>query len=354
MTLNSNITLSKLKRRLLKHVWIARVLLLLGIAACGIILAFVLLMGFRLSEADRYARLVKSFLLPPTSGVKVIDGRINVLVMGKGGLGHDAPDLTDTLVLVSVDTNKKSITSISIPRDLWIAELRAKINASYHYGKLKEEDGGLILAKSIVEKVTGQSIPYAAVVDFMAFKDIVDAVGGIKVNVQRNFTDERYPIAGRENDTCGGDPDLKCRYQTVEFRTGSQMMDGETALKFVRSRNAEGDEGTDIARETRQQKVIAAIKEKLLNPLVYLNTLKLEALIKIVSIYVESDITQAEAAAMARYAFESRRNITSLVFPKELITSPPISKIYDNQYVFVPIGGTWDKIHEWVMSALEK
>ncbi len=268
--------------------------------------------------------------------------------MGKGGSGHDAPDLTDTMIFLSVNTKTKSITSVSIPRDTWIVEMRAKINSAYYYGNKKSEGGGLVLAKSVVEQVVGQPVTYAVVVDFSAFKDIVDALGGVTVTVDNSFTDNLYPIAGKENDLCAGDKTYKCRYKTVTFNAGPQIMNGETALEFVRSRHAVGDEGTDLARDARQQKVISAIKAKILDPKIYFDLRKIKALINITEKYVETDISTDQAAAIARYGFESSGNINSLVIPEDLLINPPISKTYDNQYVFIPVGGSWDKIHDWI------
>ena len=73
---------------------------------------------------------------------------------------------------------------------------------------------------------------------------------GNRCFIPKAFTDSQYPIAGKENDACGGDATFACRYKTVQFQAGSQHMDGKTALMYVRSRHAEGDEGTDFARGT--------------------------------------------------------------------------------------------------------
>src|SRR5690606_11303223 len=114
------------------------------------------------------------------------------------------------------------------------------------------------------EFVTGEPVHYAMVMDFSGFKEVIDTLGGVEVDVEHSFTDTEYPIAGRENDLCDGDPEYRCRYETIEFKQGRQYMDGETALKFVRSRHAEGDEGNDFARSACQQRVISAIREKVL------------------------------------------------------------------------------------------
>jgi len=113
-----------------------------------------------------------------------------------------------------------------------------------------------VLAKSVAEEIVGIPVHYAVVVDFDFFQKVIDELGGIEVDVETDFVDDRYPIKGREDDLCNGDPKFSCRYETVEFKKGLQFMDGGAALKFVRSRNAEGDEGTDLARIARQEKVI--------------------------------------------------------------------------------------------------
>ena len=258
------LTLSRVRRKLLRHLWLMRIFILSGIC----LFLFVGFLGLKLilrnTTVGEYASLFSDFVFTPSSRVKSIDGVTNVLIMGKGGAGHEAPDLTDTMIFVSIPEKDADVTLISLPRDIWIPELRAKINSAYYWGNQKASGGGLILAKSVVEEVVGKPIQYAVVIDFSEFKKIIDILGGVNVNVEHSLVDNKYPIAGKEDDPCGGDPELKCRYETVEFREGLQRMDGETALKFARSRNAEGDEGTDFARAARQQKVIEALKDRIL------------------------------------------------------------------------------------------
>jgi len=91
---------------------------------------------------------------------------------------------------------------------------------------------------------------------------MVDLLDGVEVDVENTFDDYRYPINGKENDLCDGDPEYDCRYEDIHFDQGLQLMSGETSLKYVRSRNAEGDEGTDFARSQRQQRLLLSFKEK--------------------------------------------------------------------------------------------
>lgn len=277
-----------------------------------------------------------------------------MLVMGKGGQGHEAPDLTDTMVLVSINSIDRKIVYISIPRDIWIPKIRAKINSAYYWGNQKTEGGGLILAKSTVEEIVGQQVNHAIVLDFKVFKEVVDVLGGIEVVVERAFEDDRYPIAGRENDICNGDPLFICRYETVKFEAGNQKMDGETALKFVRSRYAKGDEGTDEARQKRQQIIIGAIKNKILTADILLNPWKIKALYKVVTSSIETDIDMDTQAVLLREVIRSKSNLKSYIVPEDLLFNPPVSKFYDNQYVFVPVDGNWDKVKEWVLATFRE
>lgn len=320
-----------------------------------IILLFVLVATFLAFKYPLLAKAAVNFIKAPVSQVASTNGRVNILIMGKSGGTYDGADLTDTMILASVSLNGDSIKLVSIPRDIWVPEIRSKINSAYYWGKngstyftVEETGGGISFARKIVGKITGQPVGYGAVIDFSAFKDIVDALGGIEVNVENSFTDKLYPIKGRENDNCeeGG---YACRYETVTFEAGVQKMDGETALKFVRSRHAEGDEGTDIAREARQQKVIDAIKNKVLQPKTYLSIKKTLALLSIAEKYVETDIDFPTSGILARKILEGVDNISQNTFPEDLLVVPPTSKAYDNLYVFIPKAGNgkWEEVQAW-------
>lgn len=297
------------------------------ILACGILIgAIVLIFGLLIFK---YRFFVGSFLSPAKE-------KINILVLGKGGVGHEAPDLTDTIFFVSVTENK--IAAISLPRDIWVPDIRAKLNSAYYYG-------GTSLAKSTAEKITGQLVEYGLVIDFSGFKKVIDALGGIEIEVKNSFVDEKYPIAGKEADPC-----LPCRYETLRFTQGKQLMDGETALKFVRSRNSEGPEGTDLARGARQQIVIVAIKEAVSDPAILFNLMKLKLLARAISESVETDIDQRTFGTLFKYAFGVKNSIEANIIPTEFLFKPPVSKRYDNQYVFVPKSGNWSEVQRWITS----
>ncbi|KKT87778.1 MAG: LytR/CpsA/Psr family protein, partial [Candidatus Moranbacteria bacterium GW2011_GWC2_45_10] len=137
----------------------------------------------------------------------------------------------------------------------------------------------------------GIPIHYHVMVSFDLFQEIIDILGGVEVTVDTAFTDYAYPIENMENNRCGrteeeikkmeeeGKSDLEiyfCRYEEIVFNQGTQTMDGETALKFVRSRHGNNNEGTDFARSRRQQKIITAIKNKSLSIQTLVNPAKLK------------------------------------------------------------------------------
>lgn len=290
-----------------------------------------------------------SFVFFSDPKINSSDDRVNILILGKGGKGHSAPDLTDTMVLASISLIKPRIVLVSIPRDIWIPEIRAKINSAYYWGKVKPEfGGGLPFAKATVEKVVGVPVNYGLVLDFSSFKDIIDVLAGIDVMIEGSFTDTQYPIVGKEKDLCDGDKEFKCRYETIHFEKGPLHMDGETALKFVRSRNGNNGENTDLAREARQQKVISAIKDRTLSWQILLNPVKLIRLWRVIRSSVETDIDFQAAIILAKRFLIIDGNIVSYVFPDDLLVVPPKSAKYDYQYVFIPKGENWNEINKWL------
>ena len=317
------------------------------LAALLILVGFLLFLFLENAYVKNFLDIAWAFIKVPASAAESANGRTNILIMGTAGSGYAGGDLTDTMILASLSLKNPSLTLISIPRDLWIPQIRAKVNSAYHYG-------GIPLAKESVARVLGKPIQYGMVIDFSGFKDIVDVLGGIKVNVERGFTDPQYPIAGKENDTCSGDRQFKCRYETVSFSEGEQMMDGTVALKFVRSRHAEGTEGTDTAREARQQKVISAIKNKLLSLGVILNPWKDIQLYELAKTLIQTDVNGETGAVLARKALTAHKSISQHLIPQDLLVNPPINSLYDGQYVFIPkLGsGNWKGVSSWFESIL--
>lgn len=210
------------------------------------------------------------------------DSIFTTLLIGYGGAGHDGGTLTDSIILIEADPVNKKAAIISIPRDLWIPSLNDKINAAYAI------DPAGNLTKSVVSQIIGANVDYYAAVDFGGFMKIINSLGKIEVNVPKTFDDYFYPVKGLENETCGISAEeiadlhskysgfelekqFTCRYEHIRFNQGPTTIDGETALKFVRSRHGDGDFG----RSERQFAVLEAINKKLISLEVLSNTGKL-------------------------------------------------------------------------------
>lgn len=269
------------------------------------------------------------------NNLKSNNDRVNVLLLGIAGGTHDGASLTDTIMVVSYNLKTNQVFLISLPRDLWLPELRSKANAVYEIGLSSKN--GLGLAKTVMGNVLGIPIQYAMRVDFRGFEQVVDAIGGIDVDVANSFDDYLYPIQGKEDDSCDYTekeidvtaeqakqlnidqgkmkvfiaPDGKiatdaaqedkgikyfsCRYEHISFQKGVTHMDGTMALKYARSRHGTGSEGSDFARSARQEKAIQAIRKKILSPQTLFNPGKISDLLKALGQSIDTDISPKEA-----------------------------------------------------------
>ena len=285
------------------------------------------------------------------------EGRVNLILLGESGPGHTGSSLTDSIIFASV--SKEGTILLSVPRDLWYGPWQTKINSLYYYGQQRGD--GLLWTKKILGEVLGQEIKHAILVDFTVFQDLVDLVGGVDIIVERSFDDFRYPIAGLEEDLCGGDPQFACRYEHVSFKAGPTRLNGEQALKFVRSRYAEGEEGTDTARSARQQKIIAGLKEKLISPALVLSPAKMKGLKEIFEKRIKSDLNQEDFLILGKiFLTPSSRDFQSFVinnWEKEegLIYHP--KKHPSGQWVLLPKDDSWGQIRQFtacLLAAVDK
>lgn len=314
---------------------------------------------------------------------KTQQNRINMLILGVGGGVHEGPDLTDTIIFASIDPNTKKVILVSLPRDLWVPELNGKVNTAYTIGEDKEKGGGLVLAKAMIGKILGQQIDYGVKIDFDGFVKAIDMVGGLDIYVDNAFDDYQYPITGKEADTCGHTDEeiasfsaqlasgsanpqdvFPCRYEHLHFDRGRQHMDGTMALKYVRSRHAEGTEGSDFARSKRQQKVIEAFKEKVFSLGTILDPVKAIGLINTVQSSIDTDIKEDEYDDFIRLAqqLKGAKIISTVIDVGDdaanrlgLLVNPPISADYGNQWVLTPRTGNGDysEIQQYVSCELK-
>ncbi|OGH19574.1 MAG: hypothetical protein A3D74_01825 [Candidatus Levybacteria bacterium RIFCSPHIGHO2_02_FULL_37_13] len=316
-------------------------------------------------KTSRFYPIIFQLLFNREIQLKKEDSNINILLLGTGGGKHEGPNLTDTIIFASIDEKNNKVTNISIPRDLWIPELRAKVNMAYASGEDKRKGGGVILAKAVIAKVLSQPIDYVVRIDFDGFVKAVDVVGGIEVDVANSFEDLEYPIIGKENDPCDQkEEDLKmlatassqlevfpCRYDHVRFDKGLRTMNGETALRFVRSRHAKGAEGTDFARSKRQEQVVKAFKDKIFSLNVLLNPAKVIGLYNAMQESIDTNIKEEEFDDFIKLAQKLKNaQIQSTVLDygdeKEkrpgLLVNPLISDDFGRQWVLIPRIGNGD------------
>ncbi len=302
---------------------------------------------------------------------------INILLLGIAGGKHEGPNLSDTIIFASLNIKDSKVTLVSLPRDVWSFDIDSKINTAYAKGEAKKKEGGLVLAKSVIGKITGQNIDYAVVIDFSGFVKAVDLMGGLDIEIDRSFDDFEYPIAGKEDDPCNNKPEdleklatassqleaFPCRYQHLHFDKGPSHMEGVEALKFVRSRHAKGEEGSDFARSQRQEKVIKAFMEKVFSLQIIVNPAKLVGLYNAVEQSVDTDIAENEFDDFVKLAQRFQKaKVQSVVLDYGdqendrggLLTHPPITDKYNFEWVLIPRTGNEDysEIHEFIRCKL--
>lgn len=282
--------------------------------------------------------------------LKETDGRTNILILGsdKRNVGEITSVLTDTLLVASISNVDGEVTLISLPRDLWVSLPNpnsgySKINAVYATGGVKD-------TTKVVENVLGIPLHYYAVIDFNIFRQVIDIMGGVLVTVDNSFTDYYYPVEGKE------DAPLSERYETVHFDQGTQVMNGDTALKFVRSRKGDNNEGTDFARSARQQKVIMAVKDKALTLDTIINPTKLKELYDTYKDNVETNIGFTEIQNFYLLSQQIDFNkIKSIVLDDRsaadqggLLYAPEDTSLYGGAYVLLPKAGNFSQLHAYV------
>ena len=236
---------------------------------------------------------------PPTDSVQAPDGstlqpgewvgtdRITILLLGIDQRPDERgkPTRSDTIMLLTVNPANNTSGLLSIPRDLWVpipGHESNKINTAHFFGELNEPGKGPETVRKTIEHNFGVKVNYFARVDFEGFERLIDAIGGITVDVRRPIKDDEYP-------------DDQYGIIRIFLPAGVQQMDGPTALQFARSRHSESDFG----RIRRQQEVMIAARNRALQ----VNVIpKIPQLIGIFSEAVVTDIPAHQMIAMTSLA----------------------------------------------------
>lgn len=283
------------------------------------------------------------------------DGRINVLLLGRGGEGHDGADLTDTIILASIDPVNDTAALVSLPRDFWVTvsgQGSTKVNAVYAQAKnkalrenskdkAKADQAGIAALKDTVSDVLGVPIHYHAMIDFAGFKQAVDVVGGVDINVPQELA-----VSERLWDSTTGKP------YYLNVPAGQQRFDSTKALYFARSRktSARGD----FDRSERQRLLISALGQKVLSAGTYTNPVKISQLMDAFGNHVLTDFSVGDAVRFMQIIKEIPESTIASVGladqPNVLVQTGMIS----GQSVVYPKAGVgnYGPIQEFIRSKL--
>jgi LCP family protein required for cell wall assembly len=229
-------------------------------------------------------------LTPPRESVLVMGSDARPDEIRRGEVGR-----TDTLLLLVADRATPKLSMVGVPRDLWVPIAgygQERINAAY-------ELGGGQAAKQTVANVLGQRVDRYLVVGLQGVRDIVDAVGGVDITVPQAIHDDAYPT-----DDYGT--------ITIDIPAGRQHMDGETALRYARTRHQDSDFG----RIGRQQQVLGAVRYALLNPL---NWTRLSAVIVATQASIKTDLNPLDLVAVGAAALRDPGEPDRLVIDTSLV-----------------------------------
>jgi LCP family protein required for cell wall assembly len=277
------------------------------------------------------------------------DSRINILLLGIGGPGHDGQNLTDTILLASIDPITDKTVLMSIPRDLWVHipnDGTQKINAAYADAVDdsratttvgKETEGIDQLDATLKPVLDGVHINYHVLLDFSAFKQMVDALGGVTVNVPETLYD---PTIAWEN-----------HWNPVIAKKGIQTFNGSQALLYVRSRET----SSDFARGERQRLVITAIKQKAFSAGTLANPLKISSLLDSLGSNVYTDFSSGDIKCL----YKQIQTIPSSAIASQDMVTPPNDLLTTGNMnglsIVEPKAGLFDysDIHVFLHSALK-
>ncbi len=287
------------------------------------------------AQGGGFFRTVASFVSSSDRSLKGEEGdRINFLLLGIGGKGHDGPELSDTIMFGALQPSSGRVGLLSIPRDLAIPIPGygwRKINHTNYFGELENPGHGAAYAAGVIGDVLQQDIQYYIKVDFSGFEEFIDALGGVDVYVERSFTDALYPTKDHLT-------------TTVRFEEGWQHMSGQTALVFARSRHGNNGEGSDFARSRRQQKILLAVKDKAFSAQTYLNPKRISDLVGAINDNVETNLSTWEILRLSRFgdALKAEDVVHTVLDSGE--NSPLYETTLNGAFVLLPDNDDWSGV----------
>lgn len=317
------------------------------------------------------------------------DGRVNIVLLGMRGKGVEGGGtLSDTIMVASIritenaEGKKEYKTSlVSVPRDLYVTipgtTNTTKINGVYAHGEKQGEGQGMEAMKQILEDISGQKMHYGIEVNFEGFKQLVDALGGVEVNLQEEFIEPvqfheekvcdganggvftvksghvetkvnergkvviQYPLCYNASEECGG---------VFKVPAGVSILDGERALCYVRARAT----SSDFDRARRQQEVISQIKNKALSVGVLSDFSKVQDMFNALSNNAHTDMELWEMQRL--FELYQKMGNDPIIVHKVLENSEE-GLLYSHEgdergYILIPRGDTYDQIREMFASII--
>jgi len=287
---------------------------------------------------------IKTFTTAPKVKLAGADGnRINVLLLGIAGTGKPGQNLTDTILIASINPETYQVSLMSLPRDLFVnvpgTRYQTKLNSIYQMGL---NDNGndtaeaIELLKKTIEEITGQEINYYAILNFDGFEKIINDVDGVNVMNERDILDNRYP-----------GPNYS--YETFELAKGFHHLDGATALKYVRTRH--NDPEGDFGRAKRQQQVMQSVKNSVFSAKTLLNVFAVNDLFNTVGDNLKTNITLEETDAFLELSKKlDTNNINNVVVdawqPESLLKVSHINYGNLRAFVLIPRVSGYQEVRE--------
>ena len=272
--------------------------------------------------------------------------RVNLLLLGIGGEGHDGPYLTDTIIVASIKPSTGEVGLVSIPRDMTVKlrdGLWYKINQVYSMGKVQLWDKGGDYITQAIEDTLDIEIHYYAILTFEGFREFIDEIGGIAIDVPVGFTDPSYPT------------DVEGETYAVSFSAGLQTMDGARSLIYARSRHGNNFEGSDFARSRRQQLILQAVKDKVFKFSTLLSPQKLTAVFDLLGSSVETSMSIWQAikiAQMVKDTDEGKIYRIVLDDAPDSILEPGFSE--EGAWILKPKDGNFDTLTIFLIPATSR
>ncbi len=269
--------------------------------------------------------------------------RLNILLLGTAGQGKPGQNLTDTLIVLSLNPQSGQVALLSLPRDLYVSvpflNFGTKINSVYQLGLNnagQDQHAAAEIILKTIEDTTSLKLHYYVILNFNGFEKIIDSLDGVNIENERDIYDARYP-----------GPNYS--YETFALPKGFQHLDGATALKYVRVRH--GDPEGDFGRAKRQQQVMEAAKNKFFSAGTLLNIFSLNEIFNALGENIVTDIAPEEIAGFLELAKNlDTRNATNVVL--DAWKKDSLLKVYHVPterglaFALVPRTGNWSEIHE--------